>query len=144
MGVDVPQDYTIDLTLRGGTTIDGDLSMDSDLRIRELPTIDMRIRELPEIRLAVTQLPKVQMAIDPLELSLRLKEIPAIRMHLPASFRIGLSVLGAEIAAISLCGEAQLITEDYLPNPCENCDPRRGAVTTPHLDRIDLMDGSHG
>ncbi|MFA3919975.1 hypothetical protein [Ruegeria hyattellae] len=123
MGVDIPDDYEIDLTLSGGTTIDGDLSLDTDLRISELPTIELKVLELPEIKIGVTELPKVQLGVDPIDLSLRLKEIPAIRAHLPANFKVGLSLLGNELLCINLCGEAQVITEDYKPNPCEICGP---------------------
>lgn len=144
MGVDVPDDYTIDLTLRGGTTIDGDLSMDTDLRIRELPEINLRVREIPEIKIGVTELPKVQLGVDPLDLSLRLKEIPAIRAHLPANFKVGLSILGNELLAINLCGEAQVITEDYKPNPCEICGPQTGfkgqSGISGQVSRIELVD----
>jgi len=51
----------------------------------------------------------------------RLKEIPSIRTHVPALFTLGLSVLGYELLCAKLCGEAQVITEPYHPNPCEHC-----------------------
>ncbi|MDP5220453.1 hypothetical protein Q5Y75_25025 [Ruegeria sp. 2205SS24-7] len=144
MGVDIPDDYEIDLTLSGGTTIDGDLSLDTDLRIRELPTIELKVLELPEIKIGVTELPKVQLGVDPIDLSLRLKEIPAIRAHLPANFKVGLSLLGNELLCINLCGEAQVITEDYKPNPCEICGPvgstnSVGAIAG-SVNRIDLVE----
>ncbi|WP_372571634.1 hypothetical protein [Ruegeria jejuensis] len=144
MGVDVPDDYEIDLTLSGGTTIDGDLSLDTDLRVRELPTIELKVLELPEIKIGVTELPKVQLGVDPIDLSLRLKEIPAIRAHLPANFKVGLSLLGNELLCINLCGEAQVITEDYKPNPCEICGPvgstnSAGAIAG-SVNRIDLVE----
>lgn len=57
----------------------------------------------------------------PLDVSVRLKEIPSTRSHLPANFTVGVSVLGLQLFAIRLCGEAQVITEPYKPNPCEVC-----------------------
>ena len=51
-------------------------------------------------------------------------EIP-IRGHLPADFCVGLSVFGIELMNVRLCGEAQIITEPYHPNPCEVCGPTR-------------------
>ncbi|WP_298918675.1 hypothetical protein [uncultured Roseobacter sp.] len=144
MGVDVPDDYTIDLTLRGGTSIDGDLSMDTDLRIREIPEISLRVRELPEIKLGITELPKVQLGVDPIDFSLRVKEIPAIRAHLPANFKVGLSLLGNELLSINLCGEAQVITEDYKANPCELCGPQNSFSTNDsirgNINRIELVE----
>lgn len=62
------------------------------------------------------------------DLNLRIREIPKIRAHIPANFRLGFSVLGVELAALNLCGEAQIITEPYLPNPCEDCGPQRQVV----------------
>jgi hypothetical protein len=108
--VDIPDEYTIDLTLAGGVTLDG------------LPTeFGIGIRQIPQINLGVTQIPKIQLGVDPIDLSLRLKEFPAIRAHLPANFKVGLALLGVELLAIRLCGEAQIITEDYVPGPCEIC-----------------------
>jgi hypothetical protein len=79
----------------------------------------------------VTHLPKIQIGLDPIELepitvnpldvSVRLKEIPSVRTHIPALFTLGLSVLGYELVCARLCGEAQVITEPYEPNPCEHC-----------------------
>ncbi|MEP7347783.1 MAG: hypothetical protein ABI877_21110, partial [Gemmatimonadaceae bacterium] len=44
---------------------------------------------------------------------------------IPANFRLGFSIFGVELAALHLCGEAQIITEPYVPNPCEGCGPAR-------------------
>jgi hypothetical protein len=62
--------------------------------------------------------------INPLDVSVRLKEIPSIRTHVPANFTLGFSMLGFELACVRLCGEAQIITEPYDRNPCEECDER--------------------
>ena len=84
-------------------------------------------------------LPKIQLGIDPLEvkplsISMALKEMPSIRGHLPADFSIGLSVLGLELMCVRLCGEAQIITEPYNPNPCERC----GATLSPVPGTVDV------
>lgn len=144
MGVDVPDDFDVDLNLSGGATIDGDMSLDTSLRIRELPTIELRVRELPEVKIGVTELPKIQLGVDPVDLSFRIKEIPAIRAHLPANFKVGLSLLGNELLCINLCGEAQVITEDYKANPCEVCGPAGSANNareiTGNMNRIELVE----
>ncbi len=144
MGVDIPDDFDIDLNLSGGTTIDGDLTLDSDIRISQLPTIDLRVRELPEIRIGVTEIPKINLGVEPIDFSLRIKEIPAIRAHLPAHFKVGLSLLGNELLCVSLCGEAQVITEDYKANPCETCGPAASSsgareLSSASVNRIDLV-----
>lgn len=57
--------------------------------------------------------------LEPIDFSLRLKEIPAIRAHLPLDYRVGLTLLGAEVLCVRLCGQGQVITEPYVANPCE-------------------------
>ncbi|MBI2369581.1 MAG: hypothetical protein HYV08_04970 [Deltaproteobacteria bacterium] len=88
---------------------------------------DISVQKLPAIHLEVDKLPRIALDIQPVEVSLRLKEIPSIRGHLPADFCVGLSVLGFELLSLRLCGEAQMITEPYRPNPCERCghEPER-------------------
>jgi hypothetical protein len=66
--------------------------------------------------------------IKPVDLSLRLKEIPSVRVHLPADFRVGLSLLGMELLTVRLCGQAMAITEPYTPNPCEVCGGAAGEL----------------
>jgi hypothetical protein len=46
----------------------------------------------------------------------------------PANFSVGLSVLGLELFCARLCGEAQVITEPYEPNPCEHCGKRGQSI----------------
>ena len=88
---------------------------------------DLKISEISEIGpmgpLTLAGIPdSFTVAISTLpDLNLRIKEIPSIRAHVPANFRLGFSVLGLELAALNLCGEAQIITEPYVPNPCERC-----------------------
>ncbi len=72
----------------------------------------------------------------PVDISLRLKEIPSIRAHLPLDYRVGLSVLGAELLCVRLCGQGQVITEPYLANPCE---VRTGLQRQPDLATLDRL-----
>jgi len=74
------------------------------------------IADIPKITIGVEPI-----TINPLDVSVRLKEIPSIRTHIPANFAIGLSVFGYDVACVRLCGEAQVINEPYHPNPCEHC-----------------------
>jgi hypothetical protein len=118
--------------------------------VDDLPTVDANVVGLPPVSASVTSLPDLRItdigpvgpvtlagipdnytvAISSLpDLNLRIREIPSIRAHVPANFRLGFSVLGVELAALNLCGEAQVITEPYVPNPCERC----GAPRTPAL-----------
>jgi len=90
-------------------------------------TFHINIDTLPKIQLGVDPLTinPVTLHLDPIDLNMRIKEFPNMRAHLPADFTVGLSLLGIELLAVRLCGEAQLITEPYIPNPCEDCGPDR-------------------
>lgn len=81
-------------------------------------TFHINIDKLPKIQLGIDP---VTLHLDPVELSLSIREIPSVRGHLPADFSVGLSLLGMELLCVRLCGEAQIITEPYRPNPCERC-----------------------
>jgi len=98
-------------------------------------TFHINVDTLPKIRLGVDPVTlnpvtvnPVTLTLTPLDASLRIKELPSIRGHLPADFTVGLSVLGLPLLALRLCGEAQVITEPYRPNPCERCGPSRTRV----------------
>jgi hypothetical protein len=98
--------------------------------------LDVDLSGIPQDYTFHIELPKIQIGLDPitiepltinpitinpLDVSIRLKEIPSIRTHVPANFSVGVSMLGYELFCVRLCGEAQVITEPYDPNPCEIC-----------------------
>jgi hypothetical protein len=85
-------------------------------------TFDININKLPKIQIGVDP---VTLHLDPVEFGIRITEMPSIRGHLPADFSVGLSLLGFELLCVRLCGEAQIITEPYRPNPCERCGATR-------------------
>ena len=132
MSVNIPQpfalDGAIDTQLSGsvGSTLGG--------------SVETKLSGLPDhYTISIDRLPKIELAIDPLEirpieLSLRLTELPSIRVHLPADLRVGLCVLGMELLTIRLCGQAMAITEPYKPNPCEVC----GSAAGEHIPRLTL------
>ena len=101
----IPSNYTVDL------------DMVSPVDLTGIPT---------SYKVDINSLPKIQIGMDPItlnpvDMSVRLKEIPSVRAHIPAVYTVGFSVLGLQLASIRLCGEAQVITEPYVPNPCEIC-----------------------
>jgi hypothetical protein len=96
--------------------------------------VDLDISGIPtNYTFGITQLPKINVGIDPmrftiepleikpLDMSFRLKEIPSVRVHFPVDYRVAVGFLGIELACVRLCGQSQVITEPYVPNPCE-CD----------------------
>ena len=113
--------------------VDVDVQSLADLKITEVGKVGpVTLAGIPDTySVAISSLP---------DLNLRIKEIPSIRAHVPADFRLGLSLLGVELAALHLCGEAQIITEPYVPNLCELCgptvtrfDPREGVSAVLHV-----------
>ncbi|HLL31495.1 MAG TPA: hypothetical protein VK403_10900 [Allosphingosinicella sp.] len=99
-----------------------DFGIDLGLGLSGIPTsYSIGISNLPKINVGIDP---IRMQIDPIEIrpmefSFRLKEIPSVRMHFPTDYRICFGLLGTEVASIRLCGQAQVITEPYVPNPCE-------------------------
>lgn len=93
-----------------------------------LDNIHINIDKLPKILIGVDP---VSLHLDPIDFSMRIKEIPNVRMHLPANFGVGLSLLGMELLCVRLCGEAQVITEPYVPNQCERCGAKAFRINQP-------------
>ena len=125
MGVDIPQPF--DSHVSGTVTVAG-IPQPFAATVTGIPdTFHINIEKLPKIQLGVDPLTinPVTLHLDPINLNMAIKELPNIRAHLPADFTVGLSLLGIELLAVRLCGEAQLITEPYVPNPCEDCGPDR-------------------
>jgi len=125
MGVDIPQPFHS--VLDGPVTVSG-IPQPFRAAIDNLPDLHISIEKLPAIHLNIDAIPKIQLGVDPVEI--RLTEFPSIRGHLPADFSIGLSIFGMELMNLRLCGEAQIITEPYRPNPCESCGPATGITGT--------------
>lgn len=114
-GVNLDLDADVDLDGK----IDGDFDVDGNFDVK-IPT---------NYQIGITELPPIE--IKPIDFSLRLKEIPSIRAHLPLNYKLGFNLLGLELACIHLCGQGQAITEPYVPYPCEPRpdqfrDPRSG------------------
>jgi hypothetical protein len=125
MSVDIPQPFKTKLV--SPITVDG-IPDTFHINIDHLPTIALNVEHLPEIHLSIDRIPKIQLGVDPVEI--RLTEFPSIRGHVPADFSVGLSVMGIDLLSLHLCGEAQIITEPYRPNPCEVCGPRLPTVAS--------------
>jgi hypothetical protein len=108
MSVKLPSkfDFDVDMGIDGNIDANIDLTLPTEygISIHELPTINFNIAPI-EIR--------------PLEMSFRLKEVPSIRAHFPLDYKVCFGFLGIEIASVHFCGQAQVITEPYVPNPCE-------------------------
>jgi hypothetical protein len=132
MGVSIPNTYEHDVDVTSLPTITvGSVGPVGPVTVNGIPdTYHIDITHLPKIQLSVDPL-----KIEPIDVSLRLKEIPSIRAHVPMNYCVGLSMLGIELVNVRLCGESQVITEPYRPNPCEVCDK-------PQL--LGTLDPTHG
>jgi hypothetical protein len=116
MGVTIAQPFL--------STISGSLGTVGPVTVAGIPdTFHIYLEKLPKIQLGIDPLTvnPITLRLEPVELNMRIKEIPSVRAHLPADFSVGLSLLGMELMCVRLCGEAQMITEPYVPNPCEHC-----------------------
>lgn len=118
MSLSLPNPWNFDVDL-GPVDLDVDLSANLAPLTLNLGPIEFRPLE-----------------VRPLDLSLRLKEIPSIRAHLPVDYRVGLSVLGFDLLCVRLCGQGQVITEPYVPNPCETRADTQGQPSLAVLERI--------
>jgi hypothetical protein len=118
LGVDL-SDVNVDLG--------GSLGSVGPVTVAGIPSsYTISVQSLPKVSLGIDPITinKVQLGVDPVELRMSVEKIPDIRAHLPADFHVGLSLLGMELMCVRLCGEAQMITEPYVPNPCERCGER--------------------
>ena len=121
MGVDIPQPFKSTVSGPGGSAV----PVNATATVSGIPD---------HYHINVDSLPKIQLGVDPVELKMSVEKIPDVRAHLPADFRVGLSLLGMELMCVRLCGEAQMITEPYHPNPCERCgQPPRVANAPPSI-----------
>jgi hypothetical protein len=111
----VPDSFDVDVDLAGALALSG------------IPTsYTLDVAHLPKIQIAADPITINPLTVNPLEVSVRVKEIPSVRGHIPANFTVALSLLGFPLLRVQLCGEAQVITEPYVPNPCERCGPQAG------------------
>jgi hypothetical protein len=131
----IPSNYTVELEF--GTALDlTGIPSSFDLDITSLPKIQIGLDPITFNPITVNPV-----SVNPLDVSVRLKEIPAIRGHIPANFTVGMSVLGLQLFSVRLCGEAQVITQPYVPNPCEICGT---AGNIPILPTIGSVPGTVG
>ena len=113
----VPNPMNVDLSGTVGSDLSGSITLDG------IPsTFHIDIDKLPKIELGIDPV-DLTVTLKPVDLNLAITRIPNIRGHLPADFSVGLSIMGMELMCVRLCGEAQIITEPYHPNPCEVCEP---------------------
>jgi len=121
-----------------------DFGIDLGVDISGIPTNYTVNTNVSPITLNLGPIEVKPLELKPVDISLRLKEIPSIRAHLPLDYRVGLSVLGSELLCVRLCGQGQVITEPYVANPCET---RSGLQRQPDLATLDRMvsnGASHG
>lgn len=141
-GSSIPSDYTV--AIGGtGTTLQVDYGLD-DIQIKALPAFEVGVTAFPEItgnsNISVKELPPIESTvtttstvttassiaiteIPPIttNLNIAVTQIPEQRVQYPAHYQLGFSLLGMEVWSFSLCGEAQVINEKYVPRRTEVC-----------------------
>jgi hypothetical protein len=118
------------------SSFDFGIDLGLDLDISGIPTSYTLTAKLDPVSIALDLAP---VEIKPIDFSLRVKEIPSVRVHLPLDYRLGLNVLGFELLCLRLCGQGQVITEPYVPNPCEARPPSGSAQDGPDLQALDRL-----
>ncbi len=121
-----------------------DFGIDLGVDISGIPTNYTVNTNVSPITLNLGPIEVKPLEFKPVDISLRLKEIPSIRAHLPLDYRVGLSVLGSELLCVRLCGQGQVITEPYVANPCETRSSLQRQPDLATLDRIVSNGASHG
>jgi hypothetical protein len=114
-----------------------DLEFENDLGVdlSGIPSsYTINVPSIPKISVGLDPITVQPLTIRPLDLTVRIREFPSIRAHLPANFTLAFGALGYELFCLRLCGEAQVITEPYDPNPCEDCEDER-RVDRPPIDK---------
>jgi hypothetical protein len=129
LSVSIVQPFAVDLDLSGTVGAVGPITVQGipstfSLGLTALPTI--QLGTVPPITLEpltinVGTIPPI--TLEPMSLSLAITKIPSVRAHVPSNYCVGFSLLGIELFSIRLCGETQIITEPFIPNPCEICSP---------------------
>jgi hypothetical protein len=121
-----------------------DFGIDMGVDVSGLPTNYTINTNVAPLTLNLSPIQIQPLELKPVDISLRLKEIPSVRVHLPLDYRLGFSVLGAEILCLRLCGQGQVITEPYAPNPCEARTAVQQRPDLATLDRLASQDVSGG
>ncbi len=123
-------DLSVDSNLSGSvqSIVSGSFGAVGPVTLGGIPDeYTFNIDKLPKVLIGVdplqstVKLDPITLTIHPVQLGVSIKEVPSVRTHLPANYCIALSLFGMEIASVQLCGEGQIITEPYKPNPCEVC-----------------------
>lgn len=117
-----------------GIKLSGSLGSVGPINIGTLPKLQLSMDKL-QVGLDKLQvgLDKLQIGMDPLTVHVGLAEVPRIRVHLPAHYSFGLKLMGVELLCFQLCGEAQMITEPYVPRPTEQCGGTKDLHINPNV-----------
>jgi hypothetical protein len=126
LSIPIPDTYTFEIDVRQLPPINVGVSkinigLDQiDLKLEPITITPLELKIDPlDIKLE-----PLDIKVEPLDMSFRIKELPSMRVHFPVDYRFCVALLGTELMSLSICGQGQVITEPYVPNPCE-CQPGR-------------------
>jgi hypothetical protein len=136
---DIPDEYTIhqrfDTPINIGTTLSGGVRTElaGGLRTEMAGGVSMTLLGDParpvstkmDVAVEMTNLPKFSMG-DILNLIAAMKKT-SMRVRMPVQMNFGMSLFpfnlfGVDVVQFSICGEPQVIVDDYVPNAYERCD----------------------
>jgi len=97
-----------DLGARADLGVKGDLGVKADLGVRA----HMALEEIRARLGADATVVAALRELAPVFLNLLWKEVPLVRVGMPHRYKLGLTLFGVEVAALSFCGESEIVTED--------------------------------
>lgn len=119
---------TSNSTLRAETILRGDPKTPVTLKLEPVE-LTTTLKGDPKAPVALTfellNLPRL--TVDDWITLIKTVTTPKVRVHFPVHLNFAfsffpLNVLGYDAVTFSVCGEQQLITEEYIPNRFERCD----------------------
>jgi hypothetical protein len=135
---DIPTSYTItqrfDTPISVGTTLGGGVRTElaGGMRSELAGGVSMTLLGDParpvatkmDVAMTMTNMPQLKLQ-DLFDLIAALKKMN-MRMRIPVSLNFGISVFpfnlfGVDVVQFSICGEPQVILDDYVPNAYERC-----------------------
>ena len=113
---DIPQPFKMDLTHAAPFDVDVDAALSGGVRTEVAGALETKLSG------GIDTNSKVDLLNLPHFTLQDIKDMMKVRMHIPNYSTICFKMLGMELFSICIGGEAQVITEPYVPNAAERCE----------------------
>ncbi len=141
ISVDTKLDGNLNTTLGGTLTLAGGISTTNSAKLTGDPAQPIATLLIGDPNKPVATDSKIEILNLPRFTLQDIKDMMKVRVHIPNYSQICFKVLGQEFFSICINGEAQVITEPYIPNAAERCeDDCCEPDTRPFPERTDNPD----